>query len=59
MLLGMEDIFVTVDGGTDHQLIENLELNGFESLGENEGSIMYLKEKQFTQEQERKNTMAA
>ena len=58
-ILGMEDIFVTVDGGTDHQLIENLELNGFESLGENEGSIMYLKEKQFTQEQERKNTMAA
>ena len=33
-------------------LIENLELNGFESLGENEGNIMYLKEKQFTQEQE-------
>lgn len=58
-ILGMEDIFVTVDGGTDHQLIENLELNGFENLGENEGSIMYLKEKQFTQEQERKNTMAA
>ena len=58
-VLGMEDVFVTVDGSTDHELMENLELNGFENLGENEGSIMYLKEKQFTQEQERKNTMAA
>lgn len=58
-VLGMEDVFVTVDGTTDHQLMENLELNGFENLGENDGDIMYLKENQYTQEQEKKNTMAA
>lgn len=58
-VLGMEDVFVTVDGTTDRQLIENLELNGFENLGENDGNIMYLKEKQFTQEQEKGNAMAA
>ena len=58
-VLGMEDVFVTVDGSTDHELIENLELNGFENLGENDGNIMYLKEKQFDKEQERGNTLAA
>ena len=42
-VLGMEDVFVTVDGSTDHELMENLELNGFENLGENDGNIMYLK----------------
>ena len=58
-VLGMKDIFVTVDGSTDHELIENLELNGFENLGENDGNIMYLKEKQFDKEQERGNALAA
>ena len=58
-VLGMEDVFVTVDGSTDHELIENLELNGFENLGENDGNIMYLKEKQFDKEQERGNALAA
>lgn len=58
-ILGMEDIFVTIDGSTDHELIENLEINGFESLGDNDGSIMYLKEKQFEKEQEKGNSLAA
>ena len=58
-VLGMEDVFVTVDGSTDHELMENLELNGFENLGENDGNIMYLKEKQFNKEQERGNALAA
>lgn len=59
-VLGMEDVFVTISSGTtDHELMENLELNGFENLGENEGNIMYLKEKQFINEQEKGNTMAA
>ena len=58
-VLGMEDVFVTVDGSTDHELMENLELNGFENLGENDGNIMYLKEKQFDKEQERGNAIAA
>jgi hypothetical protein len=59
-VLGMEDVFVTISSGTtDHELMENLELNGFENLGENEGNIMYLKEKQFVNEQEKGNTMAA
>ena len=58
-VLGMEDVFVTVDGSTDHELMENLELNGFENLGENDGNIMYLKEKQFDKEQERGNALAA
>ena len=59
-VLGMEDVFVALSSsGTEQELAENLENNGYENLGENEGSILYLKEKQFTQEQERKNTMAA
>ena len=59
-VLGMEDVFVTVTtGSTDRTLAENLEINGYENLGENEGNIMYLKEKLFTNEQERGNTMAA
>lgn len=59
-VLGMEDVFVTVaSGSTDRELMENLELNGFENLGENDGNIMYLKEKQFVKEQEKGNAMAA
>ena len=57
-VLGMEDVFVTVDGSTDQELIGSLELNGFENLGENDGNIMYLKEKQFTTEQEKGNIKA-
>lgn len=59
-VLGMEDVFVTITtSGAEHELAENLENNGYENLGENDGSIMYLKEKQFTQEQEKGNAMAA
>ena len=44
-VLGMEDVFVTISSGsTDHELKENLELNGFEILGEIVGNVMYLKE---------------
>lgn len=58
-VLGMEDVFVTASSGsTDRQLIENLESAGFENLGENEGNIMFLREKQFTKEQEKGNQMA-
>lgn len=59
-VLGMEDVFVTVNAsGSEQELAENLEHNGYESLGENDGNIMYLKEKQFIQEQEKGNAMAA
>ena len=59
-VLGMEDVFVTATSGTtDHELIQSLELNGYENLGENEGNIMFLKEKQFVTEQEKGNAMAA
>lgn len=59
-VLGMEDVFVTVAAsGTENELAENLENSGYENLGENEGSIMYLKEKQFIQETEKGNAMAA
>lgn len=59
-VLGMEDIFVTVtSGGTDQILIENLEAKGFENLGEDEGSITYLKEKEIIKETGKGNAMAA
>jgi hypothetical protein len=59
-VLGMEDVFVTISSSaTDHELVENLELNGFENLGENDGNIMYLKEKEFMNEQEKGNALAA
>lgn len=59
-VLGMEDIFVTVSAGeTDRLLSENLENKGFENLGEDEGTITYLKEKEFESEKGRGNAMAA
>ena len=59
-VLGMEDVFVTINAsGSEQELAENLEHNGYESLGETDGNIMYLKEKQFMQEQEKGNAMAA
>ena len=59
-VLGMEDVFVTINAsGSEQELAENLEHNGYENLGENDGNIMYLKEKQFMQEQEKGNAMAA
>lgn len=46
-VLGMEDIFVTVTaGGTERLLIEDLEGKGFENLGEENGCITYLKERE-------------
>ena len=59
-VLGMEDVFVTVaSGGTDQLLIENLEEKGFENLGEDNGSITYLKEKEYMNESGKGNAMAA
>lgn len=59
-VLGMEDVFVTVTtGGTDRLLIETLEEKGFENLGEDNGSITYLKEKELINENGKGNAMAA
>ncbi len=59
-VLGMEDVFVTVTAGdTDRQLSEDLEQSGFENLGEDQGTITYLKEKEFVSEKGRGNAMAA
>ena len=45
-VLGMEDIFVTIPvKDANRSLIENLENKGFENLGEDNGNITYLKEK--------------
>lgn len=43
--LGMEEIFVDVDI-QDKQLAESLEAQGFESLGEESGRLLYLKERE-------------
>ncbi len=59
-VLGMEDIFVTIPANDkDKILIENLEGKGFENLGEDEGSITYLKEKEIIDKQENQRAMAA
>ena len=50
-VMGMEDVFVTVTtDGSDRLLRENLEEKGFEDLGEDNGTITYLKEKVETKE---------
>ena len=43
--LGMEEVFVNVEE-TDNNMITYLELKGFENLGEIEGNILLLKEKE-------------
>lgn len=59
-VLGMEDIFVTIDStSNDATLATSLEESGFESLGEDNGNIIYLKEKELVSETEIKNTFAA
>ena len=40
-------------------LIENLEEKGFESLGEDGGNLIYLKEKELVNESGKGNAMAA
>ena len=56
----MKDIFVTVTlDEHDKNLIENLEEKGFENLGEDEGCITYLKEKEMINETGKGNAMAA
>ena len=59
-VLGMEDVFVTIDSNApDCELMENLELNGYENLGTDNGNILYLKENQHIKEQGKGNAMAA
>ncbi len=59
-VLGMEDVFVTISSDQrDRLLSENLLDKGFESLGENEGTIIYLKEKEIINERGIGNAMAA
>lgn len=59
-VLGMEDIFVTVSAGPKDQLLStNLEQKGFENLGEDSGTITYLKEKEFISEKGMGTAMAA
>ena len=43
-VLGMEEVFIAIDP-TDKNIINNLEKYDFENLGEENGYIMYLKEK--------------
>lgn len=43
--LGMEDVFVSIKED-DRNMITNLEARGFESLGAEDGKIIYLKEKE-------------
>ena len=43
--LGMEEVFVNINED-DNNLITNLELKGFENLGEENGKILLLKEKE-------------
>lgn len=43
--LGMEDVFVSIQQD-DQNMITNLEARGFESLGEEAGKLIYLKEKE-------------
>lgn len=58
-VLGMEDVFVTVTSeGREHLLIENLEQKGFENLGEDDGNIIYLKEKEIVNEIGKGNAIA-
>lgn len=47
--LGMEEVFVSIDK-EDKNMIMNLEARGFESLGEESGIIIYLKEKELIKE---------
>ena len=44
-ILGMVDIFIKANFD-DKNMIANLEARGFESLGEENGQLIYLKEKE-------------
>ena len=44
-VLGMEEVFITIDP-TDKNIINNLDKYNFENLGEENGCVMYLKEKE-------------
>lgn len=51
--LGMKEIFIKT-ASNDRNMIENLEAKGFESLGEENGNIIYLKETEDTLNNQRK-----
>ncbi len=51
--LKMEEIFVKISP-EDKNMIESLKQNGFENLGENEGEIVFLKEREEELETQRK-----
>ena len=53
-ILGMEEAFINV-ANNNPNLIKYLEKNGFESLGEEDGNIIFLKEK--TEEQLKSKTI--
>ena len=59
-VLGMEDIFVTINPNSqDKHLMDHLIENGFESLGEDGGNLIYLKEKELVNESGKGNAMVA
>ncbi len=59
-VLGMEDVFVKVAPDVPGRiLIETLEENGFENLGEDDGTIIYLKEKEMFKEGSKGSALAA
>ena len=51
--LGMKEIFIKT-ASNDRNMIENLEAKGFESLGEEKGNVIYLKETEDTLNNQRK-----
>lgn len=51
-VLGMEEIFISIDN-KEKNLKTNLESKGFENLGEVNGKMTYLKEKEETKEMKR------
>ncbi len=51
-ILGMEEIFISIDT-QDKNLKSNLEVKGFENLGEVNGKLTYLKEKEEIREMKR------
>ena len=49
----MKEIFIKT-ASNDRNMIENLEAKGFESLGEEKGNVIYLKETEDTLNNQRK-----
>ena len=59
-ILGMEDTFISIDSNyKDKSLYSALDINGFENLGEDQGTIKYLKEREFEEEKLSMNVKVA